>query len=590
MSDDENRQSTELPTIEAGPTPDETARQIGPYRLLDKLGEGGMGEVWLAEQTEPVKRKVALKLIKQGMDTKQVVARFEAERQALAMMDHPAIAKIYDAGATPRGRPYFAMEYVQGLPITEHCDRHTLTNRQRLELFLQVCEGVQHAHHKAVIHRDLKPSNVLVSILDDKPVPKVIDFGVAKATAQRLTDRTMHTQLGVLIGTPAYMSPEQAEMTGQDIDTRTDVYALGVMLYELLVGALPFDSEEFQRVGLEAIVRKIREDDPPKPSTRLSTLGKHSTESAVRRRTEFPALRRELSGDLDWITMKALEKDRKQRYSSLQEFAADIERYLTDQPVLASPPSAAYRARKFVKRHTWGVVAATAVALVLPAITLVMTIQAGRIASERDRANAEAARANQEAEAKGQVSEFLKDLFTVSDPGEARGNSITARELLDKGAEKIEGMVEEQPETGAELMDTMGTVYQKLGLYPQAEPLLERALAERRRVLGEDHPDTLGSMNHLADLYGDQGRHDEAEPLLLEALETSRRVLGDDHPYTASTLYNLACLEVPLATGPKRWTGYASPSTRGGRTPTSWAGTPTSNLCTAPSSTPFRGF
>jgi non-specific serine/threonine protein kinase/serine/threonine-protein kinase len=239
--DGDGLQPTELPSTAAA-APDATVQQIGPYRLLGKLGEGGMGEVWLAEQTEPVRRKVALKVIKQGMDTKQVVARFEAERQALALMDHPAIAKVFDAGATPHGRPYFVLEHVQGVPITEYCDRHRLTNRERLKLFQQVCAGVQHAHQKAVIHRDLKPGNVLVTIRDDQPVPKIIDFGVAKATAQKLTAQTMHTQLGVMIGTPAYMSPEQAEMTGQDIDTRTDVYALGVMLYELLVGALPFES------------------------------------------------------------------------------------------------------------------------------------------------------------------------------------------------------------------------------------------------------------------------------------------------------------------------------------------------------------
>ena len=376
---------TELPaTKTSSPSPAGSTEQIGPYRLLDKLGEGGMGEVWLAEQQEPVKRKVALKVIKRGMDTKQVVARFAAEKQALALMNHPAIAKVYDAGSTPQGRPYFAMEHIQGVPITEYCDRHRLTNRQRLNLFMQVCEGVQHAHQKAVIHRDLKPANVLVSIQNDKPVPKIIDFGVAKATAQKLADQTMHTQVGAMIGTPAYMSPEQAEMTGQDIDTRTDVYALGVMLYELLVGALPFDMKELGQAGLQAMVRKIREDEPPKPSTRLSTLGEHSTQSAKKRNTELPALKRQLTGDLDWITLKALEKDRTRRYSSPQDLAADIERYLTDQPVLASPPSAAYRAKKFVKRHTWGVAAAAIGVLVLVAFVGTNTVQTKRIAGLRD--------------------------------------------------------------------------------------------------------------------------------------------------------------------------------------------------------------
>jgi non-specific serine/threonine protein kinase/serine/threonine-protein kinase len=362
-----------------------------------------MGEVWLAEQQEPVKRKVALKVIKQGMDTKQVVARFEAEKQALALMDHPAIAKVFDAGATPGGRPYFAMEHVQGVPITEYCDRHRLTNRERLELFMQVCEGVQHAHQKAVIHRDLKPSNVLVAIRDDRPVPKIIDFGVAKATSQNLTDMTLHTQLGVMIGTPAYMSPEQAELTSQDIDTRTDVYALGVMLYELLVGVLPFDMKEFQRAGFEAIVRKIREDEPPKPSTRLSTLGEHSTQSAKKRSTELPALKRELSGDLDWITMRALEKDRTRRYGSPAELAADVGRYLTDQPVLATPPSAAYRARKFVRRHRVGVGVAVLLAAVFVAGIAVVSMFGLREATLRRAAET----ARLEAESRSYVASIV---------------------------------------------------------------------------------------------------------------------------------------------------------------------------------------
>src|SRR3989441_2605695 len=290
--------------------PDREHERIGPYMILEKRGEGGMGIVYLADQIEPVRRRVALKVIKHGMDTKQVIARFEAERQALALMDHPAIARIYDAGTTPSGGPYFAMEYVQGVPITEHCDRQKLTNRERLGLFLQICEGVQHAHQKAVIHRDLKPSNVLVSVQDGRPAAKIIDFGVAKAMEQRLVERTLFTELGMMIGTPEYMSPEQADMTGQDVDTRSDVYSLGVMLYELLVGALPFEPKELRQAGFDEIRRRSRQEDPPRPSVRLSSLGEGSTESARRRRTEPEALRRELLGDLDCITMRALEKDR----------------------------------------------------------------------------------------------------------------------------------------------------------------------------------------------------------------------------------------------------------------------------------------
>jgi non-specific serine/threonine protein kinase/serine/threonine-protein kinase len=347
-----------------------------------------MSEVYKAEQTHPVRRLVALKVIKAGMDTKQVVARFEAERQALAMMDHSAVARVFDAGATPRGRPYFAMEYVKGVPITEHCDRHK-----------------EHAHQKAIIHRDLKPSNVLVALREGEPEPKIIDFGVAKAIAQRLTEKTMFTELGVLIGTPEYMSPEQAEMTGQEVDTRTDVYSLGGILYELLSGALPFESKELRSAGLDGIRRRIREEEPPKPSTRLSSLGdKRSIASAHQRRVDLPTLRRQLSGDLDWITMKALEKDLGRRYGSPQELATDIRRYMADEPVLATPPRAAYRARKFVRRHRIGVAATATAMLVLPAFAVTMTIQTGRIAAERDRANREAGKSDQ-------VATFMTELW-----------------------------------------------------------------------------------------------------------------------------------------------------------------------------------
>jgi non-specific serine/threonine protein kinase/serine/threonine-protein kinase len=340
------------------------------------------------------------------MDTKEVVLRFESERQALAMMDHPCIAKVFDAGATERGRPYFVMEYVQGVPITEHCDTNRSTMRERLKLFSQVCEGVQHAHQKAIIHRDLKPSNVLVAIQDGRAVPKIIDFGVAKATAQRLTERTMFTELGQMIGTPEYMSPEQAEMTGQNIDTRTDVYSLGVVLYELLTGALPFDQKELRQVGFDEIRRKIREDEPPRPSTRVSKLGDRSTVSARNRRMTPARLKSLLSGDLDWITMKALEKDRTRRYGSPVEFAADIGRYLADRPVIAGSPSSAYRVGKFVKRHKVGVSVAAGLLVILIAFAVTMTIQAGRIARERDRALAAEQLARTEAETVVEVSQF----------------------------------------------------------------------------------------------------------------------------------------------------------------------------------------
>jgi len=514
--------SSTLTTASSG-TP---AEPIGPYRLLQKIGEGGMGEVWLAEQTEPVRRKVALKLIKAGMDTKQVITRFEAERQALALMDHPAIAKVYEAGETPRGLPYFAMEYVAGELITTYCDRHRLGMAERLALFGLVCDGVQHAHQKGVIHRDLKPSNVLVAIQDGNPVPKIIDFGVAKATAQRLTEKTMFTELGVLIGTPEYMSPEQAEMTGLDVDTRTDVYALGVMLYELLTGALPFESKELRQAGYDEIRRRIREVDPPRPSTRVSTLGEKATDAAKNRRTEPRQLAGRLRGDLDWIVMKALEKDRTRRYGSPAELAADLGRHLDHEPVLAGPPSASYRTKKFVRRHRFGVAVASLAVLGLVAFGVAMAVQAKTIARERDRAE--------------RVSEFLVGLFKVSDPSEARGNSITAREVLDRGADRLQKELEKEPEIQTRLLQTMGKVYMGLGLYSKAEKLFERSGDIRRALLGEEDPLTLQSRQDQAYALLRESRIQEAQQRLSVLISVRRRVLGEEHPDTLQSLDNFA--------------------------------------------------
>jgi non-specific serine/threonine protein kinase/serine/threonine-protein kinase len=498
------------------------------FRLLQKIGEGGMGEVYEAEQLEPVRRRVAIKLIKWGMDTREVIARFESERQALALMDHPGIATVLDGGATESGRPYFVMEYVKGVPINDYCDTHRLSTHSRLELFIGVCEAVQHAHQKGIIHRDLKPSNVLVTVQDDRPVAKVIDFGVAKATAQRLTEQTVFTEFGQLIGTPEYMSPEQAEMSSLDIDTRSDVYSLGVMLYELLTGALPFDPRELRRSGLDEIRRKIREEDPSRPSTRVSTLGDRFTDTAAKRRTDTRSLVRQLRGDLDWITMKALDKDRTRRYATALGLAADIGRFLRHQPVVAGPPSVGYRARKFVRRHRVGVAVAALSIVLLGVFAVRERIHARQVAVERDTAQ--------------QVSDFLIELFAYSDPERAKGEEIPVRELLDRGAERIDTELAGQPVVQARMMNTLGRVYLGLGHYEEAERLLESTVDIRRAELGDLHVDTLSSLDSLAGVFLSAGDLDRAETLIREALEGYRLVLGDDDPSTLFSAGNLGTL------------------------------------------------
>ena len=505
---------------------------FGAYRLLQRLGEGGMGEVWLADQTSPVRRQVAVKVVKAGMDTAQVLARFDAERQALALMDHPAIAKIFDGGRTPEGRPYFVMEYVRGETITRYCDQHRLPLRDRIALFMQLCDGVQHAHQKGIIHRDLKPSNVLVSSVNDRPAPHIIDFGIAKAVAQPLTDQPLHTVIGGFVGTLEYMSPEQAELSSADVDTRSDVYSLGVMLYELLTGALPFDSRTLREAGIDEVRRTIRETDPPTPSTRIVGSDPESSTTAERRRTEPAKLASLLRGDLDWITMRALEKDRTRRYQTVNALAMDLARHLNHEPVLAGPPSPVYRARKFVRRHRIGVAVAALVLVLLTSFAVVTAVQAGRIARERDRANQEAATARR-------VSDFLVGLFRVSDPSEARGRTVTAREILDNGAREIEKLKDE-PDVHARLQVTIGSVYTTLGDYAAALPHTEQAVATRRRVLGPDHPETLDAVNSLATLYWYLDRFGEAETLFKDVASSRARQLGPEHRDTLKAEYDLA--------------------------------------------------
>ncbi len=506
---------------------------IGPYRILREVGQGGMGVVYEAEQQEPVRRRVALKLIRLGMDTAQVVARFEAERQALAMMNHPCIARVLDAGATASGRPYFVMEFVDGEPLTSYCDARRLRTGDRLELFLAVCSGVQHAHQKGIIHRDLKPGNVLVAEQDGKPVPKIIDFGIAKAVEQRLTEKTLFTHAGVLMGTPEYMSPEQAGQSGMDVDTRTDVYSLGVLLYELLVGALPFDPQELRRAGYDEIRRRIREDEPPRPSTRLSTLTGTDPGIAERRRTDAVSLARRLRGDLDWITMKALEKSPDQRYPSPSELAADVRRHLQEEPVLAGPPTASYRLRKFVRRHKVAVAAGSAVA-----IALVVGMAAASFGLVRARAAERQAR--EEARTAQEISGFLAGLFRGSEPSARDVDSVTAREILDRGVKRIESDLETEPELRSRLMAEMGSVYAQLGLNPEAEGLFESALEIRRGLPGATDAQLAGLLDHLGSVRHQMGRHQEALPLLEEAATLWERSHGPRDLRVGQTLRNLS--------------------------------------------------
>jgi len=496
-----------------------------------------MGEVWLAEQLRPLRRHVAIKVNKAGMDTARVIARFDAERQALAVMDHPTIAKVFDGGKTPEGRPYFAMEYVRGEAITVYCNRRRLTIPERLELFIHLCEGVQHAHQKGIIHRDLKPSNVLVSEVDDHPVPRIIDFGIAKAIAQPLTEQLLVTELGGFMGTPAYMSPEQAEPASIDIDTRSDVYSLGVMLYELLVGVLPFDADALRQAGVDELRRTIREKDPPRPSTRVLQLGATSLGATEQHHISSSKLARTLRGDLDWITMKALEKDRTRRYATANALALDVRRHLRHEPVTAGAPSSVYRARKFARRYRMAVATAAALLVTVTMFSAVTAIQARSIAKERDRANQEAATAKQ-------VADFLVGLFNVSDPSEARGNTLTAREILANGGRQVASNLNDQPTVRARLERTIGSVYTKLGMYNEAEPLLRGALQSERRELGAASPETLLTTTALADLFWYQRRYTDAEPLYLDVVEQRKRTLGSEHPDTLRATKDLAVLYI----------------------------------------------
>ena len=516
-------------TLSAAERANTGPKSIGPYRLIRKLGEGGMGQVWLAEQTEPIHRQVALKLIKVGLYDDSVLQRFYSERQSLAIMDHPSIAKVFDAGATPDGQPYFVMEYVPGQPITDYCDRKRLKVPERLQLFIKVCEGVQHAHQKAIIHRDLKPANILVVEVDGKPVPRIIDFGLAKAASPQLDGETVFTQVGGWVGTPGYMSPEQAD-AGVDVDTRTDVYSLGAVLYVLLTGFLPFETRK-QR--FDEFLRRLREEDPPRPSTRVGTEKESSKATSEARGAEPSQLVSLLHGDLDGITVKALEKDRARRYGSPMELAADIRRYLDNEPVTARPAGVGYRAKKYVLRHK---------ALVAGAAAVFLVLVAGVITSSWEAVNARRAEASAQA-----VNDFLQnDLLaqasaaTQSGPSTKPDPDLKVRTALDRAAQRIEGKFSKQPEVEAAIRNTIGQTYTDLGLLPEATKQLERALDLRRRVLGPEHPDTLSSMSNLAAVYDLAGKHAQAEALDSQSLAIQRRVLGPEHPDTLKSMSNLA--------------------------------------------------
>ena len=536
----------EVPAVAEGPpAPEELAAgtRLGPYRLRRKLGAGGMGEVYLADQEGPIRRQVALKIVRGDGRGRQLAARFAVERQALALMTHPNIARVFDAGESASGRPYFAMEAIDGPPITVFCDSRRSSLERRVELMIEVCRGVQHAHQKGILHRDLKPSNVLVTLEDGRAVPKIIDFGVAKTLVGEGAESTFHTLQGQGVGTPEYMSPEQA--AGGEIDTRTDVYSLGVLLYELLVGAKPLDAAVLQRAGLAVWLHTLQEEDPPAPSRRLRSLGAEAEDRARDRGLDGTALERRLRGDLDAIVLKAMSRDPELRYPSAGDLAADLRRHLSFEPVQAAPPRLGYQLRRMIRRHRLAFAAAATVLVALLVAVSGTSLGLVRARKAEDRALSEADRANREAVTAREINQFLVEIFQTSEPRRALRPDMTLREVLDLSTDRVRGELRAQPQVQARLLQVMGRSYLRLGLPEQARELLEETLRIQRRE-GSGELELAETLYKLSAAHRDLGEYGEGRQLLEEVVALREKQLGGEHPEVGRTLIDLGIAHMNL--------------------------------------------